>query len=544
MFAPSGKRWRFLALFGVVATFTNFLEGYSSSYPNTAADSFQSFINGSYVRRNAAAGLTEWQFTFFYSGFLNIWFLAYLIGTLMTTFFTEHFGRKNSLLVANGCSLIGASISTSAIVFDTPELLFLGRIVAATSSGVSFGALILFLQETAPTNLRGQCSFLSEVSFLGTNVVGMAFGMNVLLGRDLFLLLAVAVIPVLLGVLIMIPLQETPKHLLIKLKDRKAAAVSVRYYQGDEVDVDAILNEMLKESMQKADLMNSWQATAEVFRRPSLRKAVLVGILSLQLCLSVWPIDYISTELLVAHFSLDVAQAGSLVFVSVNFIASLAGMIFVENLGRRPLLIYAGMANTLCLMLYIAFDRLAFYAHPQFRYGCVVTLLAYAISYGSALGPIAFFISSELVPQQFRALVQSMVFACNTILTFFFSFLTLPMYRWIGIWSFIPLFIVPNCFSLVYLFLEMPETRNREIHEIVEELSSRRSTPTTTHLVVGVSSSISMKTVDSTDTLSIDSDDERKQSSLAIDQNYVANLRLAHELESAKTDFKHSKNIV
>ncbi|KAI6193927.1 MFS domain-containing protein [Aphelenchoides besseyi] len=515
MFAPSGKRLRFLALFGAVATFTNFLEGYSSSYPNTAADSFQSFINGSYVRRNAAAGLTEWQFTFFYSGFLNIWFLAYLIGTLMTTFFTEHFGRKNSLLVANGCSLIGASISTSAIVLDTPELLFMGRVVAATSSGVSFGALILFLQETAPTNLRGQCSFLSEVSFLGTNVVGMAFGMNVLLGRDLFLLLAVAMIPVFLGVLIMIPLKETPKHLLIKLKDRKAAAVSVRYYQGDKVNVDRVLNEMLKEeSMQKADLMNSWQATAEVFRRPSLRKAVLVGILSLQLCLSVWPIDYISTELLVAHFSLDVAQAGSLVFVSVNFISSLAGMIFVENLGRRPLLIYAGMANTLCLMLYIAFDRLAFYAHPQFRYGCVAALLIYAVSYGAALGPIAFFISTELVPQTFRALVQSIVFAFNTIITAFFSFLTLPMYRWIGIWSFIPLFIIPNCFSLVYLFLEMPETRNREIHEIVEELSSRRSTPTTTHLVVGASSSISMKTVDSNDTLSMDSNEERKQSPL------------------------------
>jgi len=38
--APEGQAWKVIGLFSATAIFTNFLEGYSTSYPNTAADSF------------------------------------------------------------------------------------------------------------------------------------------------------------------------------------------------------------------------------------------------------------------------------------------------------------------------------------------------------------------------------------------------------------------------------------------------------------------------------------------------------------------------
>lgn len=58
----------------------------------------------------------------------------------------------------------------------------------------------------------------------------------------------------------------------------------------------------------------------------------------------------------------------------------------------------------------------------------------------------------------------------NTVIIFAFSFVTLPLYRLIDVWAFIPLFIIPSTLSLIYLAMEMPETRGREIHEIVEQL--------------------------------------------------------------------------
>ena len=76
IFAPAGSRWRFFALFGAVATFTNFLEGYSTSYPNTSSEAFRHFINGALVGASADGGINEWSFTFLWSLFLNSWFVC------------------------------------------------------------------------------------------------------------------------------------------------------------------------------------------------------------------------------------------------------------------------------------------------------------------------------------------------------------------------------------------------------------------------------------------------------------------------------------
>ncbi|VDL75805.1 unnamed protein product [Nippostrongylus brasiliensis] len=53
--------------------------------------------------------------------------------------------------------------------------------------------------------------------------------------------------------------------------------------------------------------------------------------------------------------------------------------------------------------------------------------------YSIGLGPIAFFIMPELVTQQRQSLVQSMVFAVNTIANFVFTFVTLPTYTHIHV---------------------------------------------------------------------------------------------------------------
>jgi hypothetical protein len=94
MFAPAGQQWRLVALFGLTASLTNFLLGYSNSYPNTANDNFQKFINESYLDRGDAP-LTEWQFTWFWTCFLNVWAFGYLVGTLVTPLLCDNLGRKS-----------------------------------------------------------------------------------------------------------------------------------------------------------------------------------------------------------------------------------------------------------------------------------------------------------------------------------------------------------------------------------------------------------------------------------------------------------------
>jgi hypothetical protein len=102
-----------------------------------------------------------------------------------------------------------------------------------------------------------------------------------------------------------------------------------------------------------------------------------------------------------------------------------------------------------------------------------------------------------LVPQRFRSLVQSLVFAVNTIINFCVSFATLPLYRWIEAYAFIPLFVLPSTLSLIYLYFNMPETRGKEIYKIISELTPRCRLPSSTNELVTESGMSSKCTEDS-----------------------------------------------
>ncbi|KAK0412841.1 hypothetical protein QR680_006441 [Steinernema hermaphroditum] len=470
MLDPRGNAVKIILVFGTLSVLVNFQEGYSNSYPNTAFLTFKEYINNSYIEREDPKGLQEWQFTWLWSGMLNVWFLGYLVGTFATPYLNDNYGRKTSLLLSNIVSLIGTIVATSSIPLRWPELFFFSRVLASASCGVSFGSLIIFLQETTPTEQRGLTSFLSEVAFVAMDMLGMGFGMDVVLGKYLAGLIGFGAIPGILAILVTLPMKETPKYLLINRNNRKAAMEALIYYRGEREDNEKVLEEMLKESDDKIG-MPVVQAIREVFVTKHLRKAFMIGVLALQMVVGNWPMMYLSTDLLEAHFNSSIAQLSSFLFTLGNFLASLCGMFCVDKYGRRPMLILFGILNILSMAGYVLFDRLSFYVHQSFSYGCIVSLVAYGVTYGGALGPIAFFITSELVPQRFRSLVQSMVFAVNTVNNFVFSFATLPAYQYFDVWSFIPLFIVPSVVCIFYLIKTLPETKGREIHEIVDDLA-------------------------------------------------------------------------
>jgi hypothetical protein len=50
------------------------------------------------------------------------------------------------------------------------------------------------------------------------------------------------------------------------------------------------------------------------------------------------------------------------------------------------------------------------------------------------------------------------------------TFSILPLFAVIRAYSFLLLYVIPSAISLIVLFWQLPETRGREIHEIVNEL--------------------------------------------------------------------------
>jgi hypothetical protein len=88
-----------------------------------------------------------------------------------------------ALIIGNTISLFASTLRCLSIFIFAPELLIVGRVFASLSSAIAYSSLVLFLQETSPTQLRGQLTSLSEVSFAITCLIGMVLGMDVLLGQ-------------------------------------------------------------------------------------------------------------------------------------------------------------------------------------------------------------------------------------------------------------------------------------------------------------------------------------------------------------------------
>jgi len=109
------------------------------------------------------------------------------------------------------------------------------------------------------------------------------------------------------------------------------------------------------------------------------------------------------------------------------------------------------------------------------KYGCAICLPLYGFTYGVAVGPICWFLSSELAPQRHRSLIQTICYSVNGIMVFILTTAFQPLDDQIHEFAFVILFIIPSLFCILYLFYQLPETKGREIHEIVTELRGGRT---------------------------------------------------------------------
>uniref|UniRef100_A0A183BKD7 MFS domain-containing protein n=1 Tax=Globodera pallida TaxID=36090 RepID=A0A183BKD7_GLOPA len=429
LFSPAGKSLQTLTFAFVISIVNTFYQAYSSFYTISAAESLQNFLNNSYATRGIE--LSEVQ----------------------------------SLLFSNYGIFVALLLSILSIEFLLPELFFISRILGAALSNLNFGALALFVTEFPATKLRGVVIFVSGICYNLASNIGMLLGMDAFLGRNLEFLIGLGLIPNLLGILTSIPLKETPKFLLLNREDKEGALKALHFYQGDSIDHETALVEIMKERQQN-DRRPMLSMLREVFTQRHLRLATLLGFCALQMTVGTWPVI---TTLFADHFPLREAQLYSSICSGLSLATNVPGTLLASRVSRRKLLLYAGVVNALCIVFYAFFDRLTL-LHVEFRYGCLVSNLVYFCSFGISLGTIPFYLCGELFPQNFRSMGQSVVFFISLCSQFAFNILILPAYSAVGVYAFFPLFTAPQLLCLTLLWIYLPETSGREVHEIVDEL--------------------------------------------------------------------------
>uniref|UniRef100_A0A914WHL8 Major facilitator superfamily (MFS) profile domain-containing protein n=1 Tax=Plectus sambesii TaxID=2011161 RepID=A0A914WHL8_9BILA len=273
--------------------------------------------------------------------------------------------------------------------------------------------------------------------------------------------------------------KKTPKFLLINRKDKVKANESIVFFQGKDINIEKVFEAISAESQ---DEMSSQKTSlGEIWRTPYLRKAQLVGAVALLLQISsgVNAMVFLSSEFFIrAGLTKFAADMGTVAMMALMSTATIFSMNLVDRCGRRPLLLGCGAGSVACLVAFIFFEVLQ-KTQQWASYGCLVSLLAFSVTFSLGLGPVPWFIAAEMVPQRHRALVQSVALTFRSVGAFSLGFLTLPMYNAINSLSFIPLLIIPSIIFLVFLYKKMPETKGQEVHTTVKKLTLITQTSTT-----------------------------------------------------------------
>ena len=81
--------------------------------------------------------------------------------------------RRNSILLVNGLSVVGAVLMSLSKLAKSFEVLIVGRLVFGVFCGLVMSMNPLYVQEVSPTNLRGAFATLNQVAYTFGILIGM-----------------------------------------------------------------------------------------------------------------------------------------------------------------------------------------------------------------------------------------------------------------------------------------------------------------------------------------------------------------------------------
>jgi SP family xylose:H+ symportor-like MFS transporter len=381
---------------------------------------------------------------------------------------SDVFGRHRMLLIAGVCFLF-SSIGTA--MASTFPLFIVFRILAGIGVGAASVASPLYIGESSPAKWRGRLVALNQLAIVfgmlliylvnywihhsGTLQWNLEFGWRWMFASGL--------VPsaLLLGLLFFVP--ETARYLL--MQGRRAEAEQVAGRTGAET-----FDEILLAEGQQPNIMP---------RR--MRRVLIVG-LALAILQQITGINvflYYAPSIFnrVVH-SGDTALLQTALLGAVNVVFTILAMIYVDRIGRKPLLLAGSFGMMLCL---VAMGSAIL--HKSTSGALLIFVITYIACFAFSVGPVTWIVLSEIFPSDMRARAMAACTAALWIANFIVS-QTFPMLdesttliQHFG-HSF-PFFLYAFFCAIEIAFVWgcLPETKNRSLEDISKQWETSETDP-------------------------------------------------------------------
>ncbi|XP_050435358.1 solute carrier family 2, facilitated glucose transporter member 1-like isoform X2 [Adelges cooleyi] len=439
--------------------------GYNIGVVNAPSEILKQWCNDTILFRYAVE-LTKPQLDVLWSVLVSVFLIGGIIGGAAGGNLADKFGRKGALRLTYFLNLLSGISFLCCKPVALVELFFLARLIAGLSAGLTMAMVPMYLLEIAPMNTEGIFGVIFTVGLNFGVVLSQFLGLENLLGTEqlwpyLFSLFAGLVL-VVLPVLPFVP--ESPKYLYTVCNNYRRALIELSHLRGKpESEISWELGKLVVSS-------EIW-TLRKVLNDPINRKALLITCVIMlgQQLSGINAIFYYSTSIYInAGLSTVGAQYGNLGAGLINFIVTVLSTVFINNFGRKTLLIFSCIACVFMLTGLMTFMVLSSAGTiTGLSFLSVFFIIGYVLFYGIGIGPIPFFIGSELVDVGPRPIIM----AANSVANWSGNFLVGLTFPIISLalkeFSFLP-FIGCTIFLIIFTWKCVPETRVTTEVETIE----------------------------------------------------------------------------
>ncbi|XP_034104787.1 facilitated trehalose transporter Tret1-2 homolog isoform X1 [Drosophila albomicans] len=389
--------------------------------------------------------------------------LAGLVGGILGGPLIMYVGRKMTAMLSFVPFFIGWTLIAFA---SSVAMVLVGRGLSGFAVGVASLALPVYLSEAIHPLIRGilglMPTLIGNFGMLSCFIIGYFANWS-----PLAIISGLLCIPFLV-LLFFVP--ESPRWYLTKGKPEKAESALTRLRRKNTNVADEF-KEMTKRLADEAEGSNTCK---DIFQKKYFKPvSIAVALMIFQQLSGISAVIFYTVMIFNMSDSSVDSYLSTIIVGTVNFMASLLAIFNIDHAGRKVLLIISALSMIITLFVLSAF----FYCKSRemnldgVGWVPLVCLVIYVLGFSMGFGPIPWLMMGEILPSRIRAPAASLVVGCNWGFTFIVTKTFQDLIDLVGAHGAFVFFCAVCIIALVFVIFIVPETKNKSLEQIEEELT-------------------------------------------------------------------------
>ena len=399
--------------------------------------------------------------------------LGCLLGVMLSGSMSDKYGRKPLMVVA---SILFTLAAVGTGFANSIDLFIVWRIIGGVGIGIASNLSPMYIAEIAPSESRGKFVSINQltivVGILAAQIINMLIAKPIVDGSILldswnvqwgwrYMFWAGAIPSISFFALILV-IPESPRWLASQYKYEKAASFFTKI--GGVLFAKEQIEEL------KATVSTTKEAVSyKMLFEGKMPKILLLGIVIAafqQWCGINVVFNYAQEIFSAAGYGVSDILFNIVITGLTNLIFTYVGMLLVDKLGRRALMLFGSIG----LAVIYALLGICYYFAVTGSAVLILVIIAIAC-YAMTLAPVTWVVLSEIFPVKIRAMAMAVstfsLWTACFVLTYTFPLLNTSLGAYGTFWLYGII-----CF-LGYLFLRiyLPETKGKSLEQIEIELT-------------------------------------------------------------------------